>query len=251
MIDKKTLPLIILLVILVLFWFQIMEYLGFYKPARREQPVEQPTVTVDTVQPAQPPPAVATADTAVGERPLDRLPTAEQALDSAEMAPPDTITVITNTYTVLLSSLGGGPVSLKLNKYTYRDSEPIQMLPDANHATPEAAFAGANLSTSQLSFESNKAPGEYRATRDTLELVYSYGEAGQGEIIRRYFFYPDEYHFDLIVEVNNADRLGIERQYRLTWNTPIGVTEPQPEMDYNSMEAVAMMGGSRTDLDDY
>ncbi|TET96905.1 MAG: membrane protein insertase YidC [Candidatus Zixiibacteriota bacterium] len=245
MIDKKTLPLIILLVILVVFYFQIMEFLGFYTPTKPEQPV-----AVDSVQ-TWPIPV---------EHP-DSLP--EQIQELTKPLPvmadtgmfdnllSDTIIVNTNRFTVMLTSFGGGVVSLELTDYTYRDGTVIQMLPNAEYATPEATFAGGTFSTSRVAFKSSREPGTYDATRDTLELTYSYGVPGEGEIIKRYRFYPDGYHFDLTLEVIDPAQLGFERQYKMIWNTPLGVTEPLAETDYQAMEAVAMMSGSREKLDDF
>ena len=48
MIDKKTLPLIVLLVIVIVFYFQIMEFLGIYSaPERTESDKPQP-IAVDS-----------------------------------------------------------------------------------------------------------------------------------------------------------------------------------------------------------
>ncbi len=251
MIDKKTLPVIIVLVILVLFWFQIMEYLGFYEPTRKQQPVEEPAATADTAEPIPFPGerrVLAPSDTL---RMAERLVTDSAVSDTALPVAPDTIVLKTETYTAVLSSFGGGPVSLKLNEYTYRDGEPIEMLPEAEYATPEATFAGGTFSTSRVDFRSSLEPGVYEASDEPFDIVYSYGEPGQGEVRRSYRFYPNDYHFDLVIEVVKPDQLGFERQYRLIWNTPLGVTEPQPETDYDAMEAAAMMGGSRTKLDNF
>ncbi|MEA1981847.1 MAG: YidC/Oxa1 family insertase periplasmic-domain containing protein, partial [candidate division Zixibacteria bacterium] len=51
--------------------------------------------------------------------------------------------------------------------------------------------------------------------------------------------------------INGREQLGFERKYNLRWNTPIGITEPQVEMDYQATEAVAMMSGERETLDDF
>jgi YidC/Oxa1 family membrane protein insertase len=250
MIDKKTLPLIILLVILVVFYFQIMEFLGFYTPVKPEQPIEQQPVTVDTAESLSIPPK--RPDSLLEKtRDLTKPLTVMSDTGTVDSLLSDTILVNTNMFTVMLTSFGGGVVSLELIDYTYRDSQPIQMLPEAEYATPEATFAGGTFSTSRVGFSSSLEPGIYDATREPLELVYSYGVPGEGEIIKKYRFYPDGYHFDLMLEIVNPEKLGFERQYKMVWNTPLGVTEPQPEIDYQAMEAVAMMSGSREKLDDF
>jgi YidC/Oxa1 family membrane protein insertase len=248
--DKKTLPLVILLVIIILFYFQIMEFLGLYTPPKQaSSPKTQPTV-VDTG--GQPPTERTIPDTL--PQPIREAPPPQRSISPPEVTDSlsvDTIIVRTQKYTATLISLGGAPISLILNDYTYRDGTPIQMLPDAEYATPEATFAGGTFSTSFVNFRSDLEPGSYDATRQPLDITYTYGSPGEGQIIRRYRFYPDRYHFDLTIELIEPVKLGFERQYHLIWNTPLGVTEPQPETDYNAMEAVAMMGGSRRKLDDF
>ncbi|MFH1373841.1 MAG: membrane protein insertase YidC [bacterium] len=251
MIDKKTLPIIIILGLLILFYFPIMEFLGIYEPAKPDQATGEKSVatadsaapgtwqqpSVDSVwEPVDQPSEVATT-------PIDTVAT-ENLID-------DTIIVKTNMFTAVLTSFGGGLRSLELAEYAYRDGRPIQMLPESQHATPEATFAGGTFSTSQVSFSCDHEAGIYDATGEPLDLVYTYGTAELGMIVRKYRFYPDDYHFDLILETTNASRLGFERQYRLVWNTPLGVTEPQANSDYETMEALAMQGGSRVTLDDY
>jgi len=158
MIDKKTLPLIILLVILVVFYFQIMEFLGFYTPTKPEQPVAVDSVQtwpIPVERPDSPPeqaweltkPLPVMADTGMVESLLS-----------------DTILVNTNRFTVMLTSFGGGVVSLELTDYTYRDGTVIQMLPNAEYATPEATFAGGTFSSWRVAFKSNREPGTYDAT---------------------------------------------------------------------------------------
>ncbi|HWR83035.1 MAG TPA: membrane protein insertase YidC [Candidatus Deferrimicrobium sp.] len=248
MFDKKTLPLIILLAILVLFYFQIMEFLGFYKPPTRAPQREQP-VTADSI--------ITAPNTTAGWVGLDTLsatapPAVTPPLGSAtDSLPTDTVRIMTNKFEVVLVSTGGGVTSLILPDYTYRDGQPIQLLPDAQAPVPEVSFAGGTLPTSQMRFKSNLGPGRYDATSSPVELTFTYGESGQGEIVRKYRFYPDKYHFDLIVELRDPAKLGLDRMYKLAWNSPLGVTEPQPETDYQSMEAVAMMAGSRVKLDEF
>ena len=249
--DKKNIILIVILAVVVIFYFQIMEYLGFYEPAQEtQQPIQDTTTTV--VSPADSSVPLTTGQIPVEQQPIS--PTTGQAADAA--MPPDsvshdTIIVNTNTYTVTMTSFGGGPISLILNKYKYRDKTPIEMLPEATAATPEATFAGGTFSASQINYRSNVPPGQYQATSTPLEIVYTYATGDGGEIVKRYTFYPDDYHFDLVFQINGREQFGFERKYNIGWNTPLGVTEPQADQDYDAMEAVAMMSGSRETLDDF
>ncbi len=243
MIDKKTLPIIVILVILILFYFQILEYLGLYTPPKPQQQTQQETAqqvpSPDTSITPPPPPE---------QREEPKVAAIEA--DSTEKTP-DTVVIQTNTFTALLTSHGGGLLSLKLKKYTYRDGKQIEMLPLAEHATPDATFANGTFSTTAVDFSADLAPGTYHVQNGSQVITYHYTAPSGGEIIKKYTFYPDSYHFDLELEVREPIKLGFERQYNLVWNTPLGVTEPQAEMDYNAMEAVAMMSGSREKLDDF
>ncbi|MDF1544016.1 MAG: membrane protein insertase YidC [bacterium] len=250
--DKKNIAIIAVLVIIILFYFQIMEYLGFYTPATSEPPVQQDSTVIAQApiqqdQPVATPSTNQPIETALGE-PSDTLGMTA-AVDS--LVPVDTIIVRTNKYEITLSSKGGGPNSLILNEHFYRDGERIQMLPDAQAATPDMSFAGGTYSASQVNYRSDLAPGSYDATSSPTELTYTHQIANGGELVKKYTFYPDTYHYDLEFSVNGPDKFGFDRKYELIWNTPLGVTEPQASSDYESMEAVAMMADSRETLDDY
>ena len=254
MFDKKTLPLIILLAILIFAWFPLLQWLGIYTPAppKTEQPT---TAQQDTTEVAQQPApeTTATKPAAPVDTTLEPPKTAKALLEQlADTVAVDTIEIKTNKYTVMLSNDGGGPLSLLLSQYHYRDSTDIQMLPHAERATPDAVFAGGTLSSSTLRYHSSLRAGEYDATRDTIDLEYRYNDpSSDGAIIKRYRFYPNEYHYDFTLEIHQPSEMGLERSYQMMWNTPLGVTEPQAETDYRAMEVVAMMSGSRETLDDY
>lgn len=249
--DKKTLPLIIGLILIILFYFPILEFLGIMEsaPSQQEQPGGGDTTTSLTPEQVYSP-YDETARTLPDQTPASPVLTTDSALSPADYIVPDTIIVRTNVYEVILTSFGGGPISLKLNKYSYRNGDPIQMLALAEYATPEVSFAGGTFSTSRVAFQCDQAPGEYDATRSPLELTYRYHREG-GEIIKKYRFEPDSYDFGLELTVNNPGRLGFERRYSMDWNTPLNITEPQAESDYMAMEAVAMQGGQRETLDDF
>jgi len=249
MLDKKTLPLVIVLVIIVIFYYQILEFLGLYvppppEPATTEQ-VQSGTDTLiqprDTITPKE----LDAFQETKKEHPILAADTLSDSI------PVDTTYVNTNNYIIALSSHGGGPVSMKLKDHHYRDGEMIEMIPDPNGATPSPVFAGGTFSTESIPFVSDKAAREYDVTRDSLRLIYTYTSPDNGIIRKRYTFYPNEYHFDLVIELENRDKLGFERQYTMMWNTPLEVTEPQIDKDYQAMQAVAMFGGSREALDDF
>ncbi|HOP06350.1 MAG TPA: membrane protein insertase YidC [candidate division Zixibacteria bacterium] len=246
--DKKTLPLVILLVIVIIAYYPALQYFGvIQEPAPNTADttaVAEPPVDMqaDQVKPAQ--------ETLTTERPVKdgQPPTMTEPVDAMTF---DTVVVHTNKYDIVMTSYGGGPVSMILKEYTLRDGNPIDMQAGSDRAMPEATFARQTFSTSQINFECNFPPGDYPATSGPLEVIYTYRNGQGGEIVRRYTFHPDSYSYDFALEVIAPETFGFERQYRLEWNSPLQVTEPQADMDYQAMEAVAMMGGSRETLNDF
>jgi len=227
-----------------------MEMLGLYSPPSPDQQ----TTANDTTEIQAPPRdsfEIATTPQSPPSTTVEPEPQIADELPDTISVAADSILIKTNKYDLVLSSLGGGPVSLLLNEYNYRDGTPIQMLPSAEKATPDLSFGGGTFSVSDISFTSNLNPGEYTVSGEPLEVVYTYRREDGGEIIKRYTFYQDSYHFDLDFRVSEPEKLGVGWKYGLIWNTPLGVTEPQPGMDYKAMEAVAMMSGSRETLNDW
>jgi len=253
-VDKKTIILVAILVLVVIFYFPIIEKLGLYTPP--PTPAAD-SISIDTTSVASTEPTdtvVKPAQQPVASTPKEEVEPVEIAVEATvdSSRVPDTIHIVTNTFDIRLTTLGGGPVSLFLNDYTYRDGRPVQMLKEPAQSTPDFSFAGETFKTSSLYFESSLQPGEYHVNSGgDLELAFTYRSESGGEIIKRYRFYPDRYDYELTFELNNTDALGLERKYNIIWNTPLGVTEPQPETDYNAMEAVAMIAGQRETLKDF
>jgi YidC/Oxa1 family membrane protein insertase len=223
-----------------------MEYLGLYKPVdpTLEQPVVDTTeIVIEEAQSSQ-----------TGQEITNTEDIAQQIEVIEEtLVPVDNDTIIVNTekYRFTLTSFGGGPVSIILNDYYYRDGEKIEMLPNSDRVTPENNFGGGTFSTSNQLFSSSLMSGEYDVSSEPLDLVYSYKGENGGQINRHFRFYPDQYHYDFNVELVNPTDLGFSGKYNLNWNTPLGTTEPQLNIDYEAMEAVVMQGGSRVNLDEY
>lgn len=249
--DKKSIILVVILAVVILFYWQILEFLGLHTPA--EPPTPTQTTQVDTVRPVPPD----TQPTPAWEG--DQIPD-QAVLSSKDPAqidtistsnPSDTFVIVTNKYRVVLASFGGGPVSMELKDHTYRDGTPIEMIPAALSATPELRFADNKYSTTRLPFSASVNPGEYVIDRQDFNIEFTYLSEAGGIIRRQFTFYPDQYHYDLKVTVENRAVLGFERQYQIVWNNPLEPAEPDLKTDYEAMQAVAMMGGSREQLDDY
>jgi len=244
--DKKTLPIIIALALIIIFYYPLLELLGLQE--KPKTPPESPTQIVqgDTVtSPIQ----NESADSTLKMPPASENEQAD-ITTSQDQSAADTVIIKTKQYEIYLSNHGGGPVALYLNEFNYRDGNRINILNKANSATPDFTFAGETFTTSGVDFVSNRPSGTYDVTSQNLEISYRYERNGS-QLIKHYRFYPDNYHFDLKIELVNADKLGFERQYQIVWNTPLDITEPQASEDYTEMNAIALMAGSRVTLDDY
>lgn len=244
--DKKTLPLVIVLIVVIVFYNQILQFLGFAEP-----PTERPAEALDTASQVvqQEPSPVPTQPESFNE-----MVVVDDTLSApvAELGVPDTVVIVTDNYRVTMSTHGGGPLSMILSQFNHRDGRPIEMLAEAKSATPDALFAGRSYAASSLGYECNLGPGEYNVSSEPMEVIYTSTAAHGGSISKRYIFYQDSYHYDLVLTVNGNEHYGFERQYSLAWNTPLTPTEPQPEHDYEAMQAVAMtVAGSRESLDDF
>lgn len=250
--DKKSLPLIIALVVLVIFWFPALEFFGLVEPSQEPEPslTQTDTTTSTPLSPTLEP--VATQPLSV-EGSIQSLAEVRQPITPTitEDLVVDSFIVKTEKYLVTLTSLGGGPISLLLNEYSYRDGRPIEMLPDAVAATPNAIFAGGSFSSSNLWYNCNLQPGTYDVTSSPFVISFTHVNPAGGELTKQYTFYPDSSHYDFNLIVNGRDKFGFERGYEMVWNTSPGVTEPQAEMDYAEINAVAMQSGATEILDDY
>lgn len=249
--DKKTIAIVVALGLLVVFWFPVLQFLGLYKP----QPAPQQSQQTEQTSPATP--AQNTQQTNVTPTQSDSavsLATLVQPVDSTVPAEPvkaDTIVVTTQKFTVTLTTQGGGPIGLQLNEQFYRDGRPIQMLSQPAQVTPDVRFANNTFASSSLNYTCNQPAGRYDATNQPLILSFTYQNPQGGSITKNYIFKPDEYDYQFTLTVDQPATFGFERQYYLNWGTPLACTEPQLKTDYEAMEAVAMMGGSRINLNSY
>ncbi len=246
--DKKSIIAIVAVSILIIFYWPILQFFGLVEAPK--PPV--PTVTADST-------AVVAADSVGSSTAPITSNLVETPKDTALAATitdtvpviADTITVETNKYTILLSSKGGAPISIKLKEYSYRNKQPIEILANATSPTPVARFAGSSFSTANLGFTCNLQHGTHSATGSDLRVEYVYQSSKGGTITQSYVFHPDKYDFDYAVSIDGREKLGFERQYNVYWPTPLGVTEPSAEHDYAAFEAVTLMSNSRERLADF
>ncbi|MCX6829742.1 MAG: membrane protein insertase YidC [candidate division Zixibacteria bacterium] len=245
--DKKTILLVVLLGMLVIFWIPIMTNLGLMKPMPpRQTPVAIDTLrVVDTTRNAVQP-----RDTTVAAL-VDTSGGVTAVLPQMENLPEDTIIVETDVWLVTLTNHGGGPVSLKLNDYNYNNNGPVEMLPECRQVTPDFMFLGGAFDAGKLVYQSSLPKGKYSVAGTPLEISYSFQKEGGATITKRYRFYQDRYDYDLVLTVDKRSGLGIEREYSFEWNNRLDPTELDLFSEYNTMWAMAYQGTERVKFDKY
>ncbi len=262
--DKKSLFIIIPIVVVILFYWQILEFFGLYEPPKPvTQSQSDTTQIVDTNRAATTPtpndPSSGIAkptelvvkQSTVADSSLLSLeqPTLDTAVASITI---DTIRIQTKQYDILCSNRGGGPISIKLRQYTKKDSSVIDMLPTGEHALPELRFAGSTVSTDALFFTPSIRTRSIDATSSPAILSYTYTPpTGGARITKRYTFHPESYSIGCVIEFENASSLGFERDYRVMWQSALPVTEPEMKTDMESAEVVAWQQGNRVSINEF
>jgi len=248
--DKRTIPIIVALGILVIFWIPIMTKLGFIEPQQPPAQIRQTTQQAESQQPETTQPSESqpvAADMADITAQMAEPPES----DTIALPPEDTVFIETNVMKVAMSNYGGGPISMKLKKYLYPgDGEPVEMLPDNQVATPEVKFNGRSIATGNYVFSSSTIQKNISITSGSTEITYTYMKDG-ASFSKRYRFYADRYDYDLVLEISDPAVLGFDRKYSLEWNNKLMPTELSLQDDYNSMWAMALQAGERVKFDDY
>lgn len=244
--DKRSIVVIILLALLVIFWSPIMISLGLLEPAPQSPTPEQ--AIGDTASPDQsvteiPGPQTLPADeqtpagilTAIPRKAADRAAPAQQV---------DTITVETGKYTILLSTFGGGPVSIKLKEYSYpwKGNGPVEMLPGARTAEPKLIFQNGQFDITRLHYASEQS-GTINVQGSSRTITFTFMRADGAAIQKIYTFYPDKYSFDLKIIIPDRRQFNIERHYQLAWRNGLTATELDEKGDYAASFAMGLLPG--------
>jgi YidC/Oxa1 family membrane protein insertase len=251
--DKKTILLVVLLGVLVIFWMPIMTKLGIIKPPEpkseptTEQTEQQPSTTTTTPETTATAPSQNTDEMAAD---TTSQPSMTETPDTASRAPEDTIIIETKLMTVVMSNYGGAPISILLKKYKYQDGNQIEMLPDCQESTPRFLFNGGKVDINKYVY-ATQTKGTNTLNSGSQEISYIYQKPDGSSITKRYRFYADKYDYDLVLEVSNRADFDFEREYSLQWNNKLDPTELNIQDDYNSMWVMAKMGSETAKFDDY
>jgi len=253
--EKRTIILIVLLGALVIFWMPIMQGLGLIEKREAPPPTQQAEQSTKESEPPTATPEPDIAENIQTEEPVstESTPKIQPSIDTVSQVPEDTIFIETNVLSVMMSNHGGALISIKLKDYKYAgdDTSKVEMLPENKISTPELKFNGGMINANNFVYTPNRPDRKRSITSGSLEISYTYNDPAGTAIHKKYRFYADRYDFDLLIDVDNPEALGLNRKYTLEWNNKLMPTELNLQDDYNSMWAMAMEGNERVKFDDY
>lgn len=249
--DKKTIIIVGLCVVLLLFWTKVLEFVGLYDPA---PPAPQQTAQVDTAAPPtgnQPTQRESTEPLLTG-MPND---TVEQpdliSLDSTFVE--KVFTVTTPLYELQFTNKGGGINKIVLRKYDYLDDREGQVVlaESDNKVVPDLYAEGGAFVAGQRPFSTSDTGFDLTATSSPKSITFSYTDPRGGRIVKTYTINPNSYDIGFEVAIEGIEQFGFERDYRLVWGISPRSTEKNQDEDYGEFKVVARMGGEKFEYGDF
>lgn len=247
--DKKSIVIVALLAALVIFWSPIMIALGLLEPAPQSPTPEQAISDTTTLTPGATDQQYGQSTIPADNQTQPAISTTFPTSDSDSLALSqkiDTITVETEKYTILLSTFGGGPVSIKLKEYSYpwQDKGPIEMLPGAITAEPKLIFQDGQFDITGLNYVCEQT-GTIDVQSNSRTVTFTFTRTDGAIIQKIYTFYPDKYSFDLKTIIPDRRQFEIERSFKLTWHNGLEATELDEKGDYAASFAMGLLPGDR------
>jgi YidC/Oxa1 family membrane protein insertase len=154
-------------------------------------------------------------------------------------------TVRTNLYTATFSNLGGRLTSWTLNKYVDGFGKPVQMVSEDMEGNLNISFhtkEGDSTSTALWPFSAGAdTVMQVNGEKDVLRFIYSL--APDQQIIKEYRFYPNQYHFDLNLSLQNMEQVIANKAFTISAPTGLNCTEKRVKEDMNYAKAIVAAGG--------
>ncbi len=243
--DKKTIGLVIVCVVLLVFWNQIAEFVGLIKPVPQTQPQEITETAPVQTQAQQSPTA---------QQPVAQEPT---IVDSAylpitdSLGPEELMLVTTPLYSLGFTNNGGGICSILLNEYTYHDGGNVIMAQASDKIVPDFEAANGAFKGVHRQFVTYQTGFGLSSGDSPREIIYVYDNGKGGRIIKTYTINPDAYDIGFDITIEGIETFGFEYSYDIVWDISIPPTETNIEDDYEYYYAVAMMDEETIEYDDF
>ncbi len=246
--DRQTIIAVIICVLILVFWTQIAQYLGFIKEPSQQETARQHPADSLTVTETQPTTTTPKKETPPESTDIAKTMASIKAVDS--LIPERTFTVTTPIYELTFSNYGGGLKKIILQKYTYNDNGCVILAEDADKVVPDFETSGGSFIANRLIFECDRTDFELFAGSEPQKIEFIYNNGDSGRIIKTYTVNPDRYDIEFDITIEGIESFGFERSYQLVWGITPPPTEKNLQDDYGHYKAVAMMDDHR-DFDDF
>lgn len=163
-----------------------------------------------------------------------------------------TVTIQTNKIRAVLSNQGGG----SLREYSLLNYPSLNN-PYVNLIDPELknglylSFQSPNgqfINTNDFLFKSNTTMPKVNLDRDnSFEITYEL-QIDNRYLRKKYIFYNDKYHFDLIISFSDPSNMLLNSRYEIGWLNGLPSTEKDHADDYSYSQVLVYMA---KELDNY
>ncbi|MFQ6618894.1 MAG: membrane protein insertase YidC, partial [Fidelibacterota bacterium] len=245
--DKKTvLAFIIIAVVLILTPY----YLKLISPPQEPKSISPTTDTLKTFMNRE---AIITPEEFAEKKtiPGEKLPfSAYPKEDILEY------TIDTELYTARISSRGGGSIiNWTLKKFKGPYEEPLRFIESDENPNMNVIFITMENDTINTGYYNFYVDPSLRGTvvlgpdkpKQTINFKLSLNS--DKYIEKELTFYNDSYSIDLKISLINLDEVIANREYNLSWMTPLSATEKDVNEDMNYTKAYVLVGDEIEDVD--
>jgi YidC/Oxa1 family membrane protein insertase len=229
--DRRTVIAFILIGLVIVFYPLYLELISGGKKARAPRKVEKAEV-----------------DTLISKEEVEPYKPEVKEGKKQPFIPKDTtdieklVKVETNLYQATFSPKGGNLKSFILKNYEYSDGKKIEFIPQEAPRSLNIDFPLGGYDLNDFNFRVDKEEISTNEVDSFRTLNFSLKIGDESYITKKYVFYHDRYDFKLHLEGQGIRSVNLGREYVLSWESGVGVTETNRKEDLGYFEAYAMMG---------
>lgn len=251
--DKKSMVLVGLCVVLLLFWGKIQDTL-FPQPEQpletgspgASQPVAVDSATQNQFGSATPTTPIRQAEGLTGQVVTDKAPVVLSDTVSRE-----TYVVTTPLVELTFSNYGGGIQKIVFKKYDYYDSGAVVLIDDPNRIVPDVEIPGHPGYLAGRAFACDRPGFNLSETDSPRTITFTCTDGEGGTVIKKFTISPDRYDIGFELIVDGFDRFRQVTSYLLDWKIPNLATEPKLGDDYDHFKVTARVANELVDYDDF
>ena len=246
--EKRTLIAIVMMALILLVFFS-EPYQRMMNPEGNSPPASSSPVGDGTFS--------APSDTVPATRePVFSTPPIAAVMDSNLAGIKEvTLTVQTPLLELVFSSRGGGTLQKAyLHDYFLKDSSRVQLITEGITGNLSNQFLGydvENYSTADMPATCSIAEGGIiKVNRRPVTVEFTLPLDLNSQVVRKFTFYPDSFHFDLQQQLINLESVNAGRYFATSWRGGIAMTEPNRKQDLMETKLYALLGDEH-DPEDY